>query len=83
MKVLFEVRRFNGQDVIIIDNSLFDWGLDKESLNEIKKIKDKQQLEKINENIKKYFLDCLESFIGKRLSIKEVIDSLKSGYIEL
>ena len=83
MKVLFEIRRFNGQDVIFIDNSLFDWALDEESLEEIKKIKDKDRLEKINENIKNYFLDCLESFINKKLSIKEVIDGLKLGYIEI
>lgn len=83
MKILFEIRRYNGQNVIFINDQLFDWAIDEESLEEIKKIKSKEELENINESIKNYFLDCLESTLNKKITIKQVLEGLKLGHIEL
>lgn len=78
----FEIRRFEGEDKIFIENQLFDWGLDESSIEKINKIKDQAELEKIHANIKDYFLNCLGEFIGRPISILEVVNAIESGNIE-
>jgi len=82
MKILFEVRRFDGEDRIFIDNQLFDWGLDEVALEKIKGIDDQVELSKVNDNIKNFLLSCLESHIGRKVTIKQVLDAIELGYIE-
>lgn len=77
-----EIRRFDGEDRIFIDNQLFDWGIDEEALNQISKISNEDELKKIHENIKQYFLGCFESYLGRPTSIKEVLESIQSGQIK-
>lgn len=83
MRVLFEIRRFNKENVIFINNQLFDWKIDDKALDQIKKIKDNEKIKLINESIKKYFLDSLNYFVGKQLTLKEVLESIKSGYLDI
>lgn len=83
MKYIFEIRKYDGENKIFINDQLFDWGIDEGSINKIKQIKDKKEIEKINNNIKDYLLGSLEEFIGKKITIKELIDALKEGHLEI
>jgi hypothetical protein len=77
-----EIRRFDGEDRIFIDNQLFDWGIDEEALSQINQISNPEEIKKIHENIKRYFLGCFESYLGRPTSIKEVLEAIQSGQIE-
>lgn len=83
MKKNIEIRRFDGEDRIFIDNRLFDWRIDEESLNKINAITDSQDLINIHQNIKEYLLNCLETYLGKSISIKQFYEAIKIGYIEV
>ena len=78
-----EIRKFEGENRLFIDNQLFDWGIDEEAIEQINKIENKEDLEKINENIKQFFLECLSSMIGKKINIKEAYESIISGQVEI
>lgn len=83
MKIPFEIRRYEGKNVIFINNQLFDWSIEEEAIQKIKKIKDKTELKEINNNIRMFLLDCLESYLNKKINIKEVLEALRLGYIEV
>lgn len=83
MKYIFEIRKYDGENKIFINDQLFDWGIDENSMNQIKQIKDEEEIKKINNNIKNYLLSSLEEFIGKKITIKELIDALKEGHLEV
>jgi hypothetical protein len=78
----FEIRRFDGEDRIFIDNQLFDWGLDENALEEINKVQDKQELEKIHINIRNFFLECLSNQLGKKVTMGQVLEAIELGYLE-
>jgi hypothetical protein len=78
-----EIRRFDGEDRLFVDNQLFDWGIDEEALSQIDKISNKEDIEKIHENIKNFFLDCFSSMIGNKINIKQAYEAIVSGQIEV
>jgi hypothetical protein len=78
-----EIRRFDGEDRLFVDNQLFDWGIDEEALLQIDKISNKEDIEKIHENIKNFFLDCFSSMVGKKINIKQAYEAIVSGQIEV
>jgi len=78
-----EIRRFDGEDRLFVDNQMFDWGIDEEALSQIDKINNKEDIEKIHENIKNFFLDCFSSMIGKKINIKQAYEAIVSGQIEV
>lgn len=77
-----EIRRFDGEDRIFINNELFDWGIDEEAINKINNINDKEELDKILENIMLYFISCIEPILGRKTNIKEIYESILSGNFE-
>ena len=83
MKKIIEIRRFDGEDRIFIDNNLFDWRIDDESLDKINKITDSQELINVNQNIKEYLLHSLEAYLGKSITIKQIYEAIKIGHIEI
>ena len=78
-----EIRRFDGEDRLFVDNQMFDWGIDEEALSQIDKINNKEDIEKIHENIKNFFLDCFSSMIGNKINIKQAYEAIVSGQIEV
>lgn len=78
-----EIRRFDGEDRLFVDNQLFDWGIDDVALEQINQITNKEELQKIHENIKNFFLDCFSSMIGKKVNIKQAYEAIVSGQIEV
>ena len=83
MKISIDVRRIENQDKLFINDELFDWELDEDSIQKVNEIEDEEELIKIHENIKSYFLSCVEEYTQKKITIKELIEGIKNGYIEL
>lgn len=83
MTKTIEIRRHNGENCIFIDNQLFDWGIDEEAIDQIKKIENEEDLKKIKENIKNFFLDCFSSIVGKEITIKQLYKAIESGQLEI
>jgi hypothetical protein len=83
MNYIFEVRKYNGENKIFVNDQLFDWGIDENALDQIKNIKDEEEIKNINISIRNYFLDSLGEFLGKKISIKELYNALKVGYLEV
>jgi transcription termination factor NusB len=80
---LIEIRSLDGENRLFIDNQLFDWGIDEEAIEQIKKIENEEDLQKINENIKDFFLECLSSIVGKKMNIKEAYEAIISGQVDV
>jgi hypothetical protein len=78
-----EIRRFDGEDRIFIEDQLFDWGIDDQAIGQINNTTNLDQLNSIHENIRLYFLQSLESFLGRKVTIKEVYNAIKSGKFDL
>ncbi len=81
-KVLFEIRRFNGEDLIFIDNQYFDFSIDDSDLKKVNSLEG-EELEKVHENIKNYLLTSLAQVLGRAVTMKEVMEAIKTGYIQL
>lgn len=81
-KVLFEIRRFNGEDLIFIDNQYFDFAIDDESLKKVNSLEG-EELKKVHENIKNYLLTSLAGVLGRPITMREVIEAIETGYIQL
>lgn len=81
-KVLFEIRRFNGEDLIFIDNQYFDFAIDDSALEKVNSLEG-EELKKVHENIKNYLLTSLAQVLGRAVTMKEVMEAIKTGYIQL
>ncbi len=81
-KVLFEIRRFNGEDLIFIDNQYFDFSIDDSDLKKVNSLEG-EELEKVHENIKNYLLTSLAQVLCRAVTMKEVMEAIKTGYIQL
>lgn len=83
MKIPFKIQEQNNQKVILINDEVFDWGLDEEALNQANQISSNPNaLKAIHFDIKNYFLECLGEYLGFKPTIKKVIESLKVEHIE-
>ena len=69
---------------IYIDDVLFDWGMEKEHLNDaIKMTKNDPIMKKsLNEDIKRHFIESLSEFIGKEITLEETNEAIKSGHMQ-
>ena len=68
---------------IYIDDVLFDWGMEKEHLNDaIEMTKNDPVMKKsLNEDIKRHFVESFSEFIGKEITLEEVNEAIESGRI--
>lgn len=83
MKIPFEISEYEGQKVIFINKEIFDWGIDEEALDQANDFaSNANSLKAIHFDIRNYFLECLEEHIGFKMTIKEVNEALKIGYVE-
>lgn len=82
MKISFEIKKNENQNVIFINDELFDWGIDEEALFQANQLSSNPSaLKAIHIDIKNYFLDCIEELIGFRPTILQINEALKIGYI--
>jgi hypothetical protein len=83
MKISFKIKKNEGQKAIFVNEELFDWGIDEEALVQANELSSNPNaLKAIHNDIKNYFLDCLEEFIGFRPTISQVNEALKIGHME-
>lgn len=70
---------------IVIDGELFDWGIDINSFNQMRQMiqKHKEMAETVSMSIINHFIECFSDYIGKKITLEEIIDAIKSGYIEI
>ena len=74
-----KIQEENNQKVIVIEDEVFDWGLDENALEEANNLADNLDLMRmIHMDIKEYFLLCMEEFTGSKPTIKEVYEELTS-----
>jgi len=72
---------------IFIDGELFDWGISEDEYNlavayaNKKKNKD-EILARIHRDIEKHYLSSLSEFIGRKITLKELQEARKTGWIK-
>lgn len=67
-----------------VDGEVFDWGMDLESLVGAKKVisQHKELAESVVMSIISHFLESFSDFIGKKISLAELLSSIDKGFIE-
>jgi|GEM_PF-5550852 len=68
------------QKNIYIDGELFDWSIDEEAYHWAEK-QGPQMLMVVQQDIAKYFLECLSETVGKRVTIQDLQEAEKTGWI--
>jgi len=69
--------------MLVLENEVFDWGLDQESISRAKKMIDQKpdMKESIIMSILNHFLDCFSDFCGKNTTLEEFLNSVDKGQI--
>lgn len=68
---------------ILINDEVFDWGIDEDALKQANELaSNPNALKAIHLDIKNYFLECLETYLGFKPTMKQVNEALKNGYIK-
>lgn len=69
--------------MLVLDNEVFDWGLDKESINRAKKMIDQKpdMKESIIMSIINHFLECFSDFCGRNITLEEFLLIIEKGII--
>jgi hypothetical protein len=69
---------------IVVDDEVFDWGLEPEDLERAMKLaKNSDMLKKtVQRDIREHFMDSFAEFLGKAVSLKELNEAIESGWIE-
>lgn len=70
-------------NVLVVGNEVFDWGIDEVSLKRTKKMIDQRpdMRESISMSIINHFIDCFSEFIGRELTLPEIVTGIKKGEI--
>lgn len=70
--------------MIVMDNEVFDWGLDPDSISSARKTMEQNPdiRESVVSSIVGHFLDCFADFCGREITLEEVLEALKKGEIE-
>jgi hypothetical protein len=74
-----------GKNYLVVDNEAFDWDIDPDQLKnlEISIKADPEMRESYIANIFEHLVSCFSEFVGKKISLKEINDSLERGYIDI
>lgn len=70
-------------NIIVVGNEAFDWGIDEVSLVRTKKMIDQRpdMRESISMSIINHFVDCFSEFIGREVTLPEIVSAIKKGEI--
>lgn len=73
-----------GKKYIVLENEAFDWEVEPEQVRviEIKIKNDPAMKESLIGSLFNHFTSCFSEFVGKKMSLKDINDSLERGYIE-
>jgi len=85
MKIKFEIKKQNNQNVIFINDESFDWQIEEEDLEEAMRFADDNPAVKkaVHADIKNFFLDCIKQVLNQEVSLKQINDALEIGYLEI
>jgi hypothetical protein len=69
--------------MLVLENEVFDWGLDQESIKRAKKMIDQKpdMKESIIMSILNHFLECFSDFCGKNITLDEFLSALEKERI--
>ena len=76
----FEIRRHDNKNMIFIDNEHFDWEVDKQSLEYMRKL-GPQYLLVAERDIQKHFLESMSEFVGREITIRDIAFATQKGWI--
>lgn len=84
-KKKFEVKMKKGDNdtiekAIFIDDELLDWSIDMSSYMEAMKMGPKYR-RAIQQDIEKHFIDSVSDFLGRKVSMAEIKEAIKTGWI--
>lgn len=70
---------------IVVDGSVFVWGLSPESLEKARDIwrNDSSMKVPICQDIHQHFIKSFSKFVGREVTLHEVIEAIEQGYIEV
>lgn len=71
-------------NLLVLNNEVFDWGLDQESLNRAKKLIEQKpdMKESVIMSILNHFLECFSDFLGRKTNLEEILNSIEKGIIQ-
>ncbi len=77
------IHEHDGQKILAVNNEAFDWGINEESFKKVQFLARNDPEVKNNYigSIQKYFVKCFSEFIGKEMTLKEINQAIKRGYI--
>ena len=80
-----QIVKIEGKDYIVVDNEVFDWEIEPEQLKIIEfKIKnDPLMKDNFIGSLFDHLTACFSEFIGKKVTLKEMNDSIEKGHIEV
>jgi hypothetical protein len=83
VKIPFKTERVGGQEVIVVDGEVFDWGLDEDSISHANRFSsNKDTMRAIHEDIRKYFLESIGELLGFEVSMRDINEALRAGCID-
>ena len=71
----------NTTRMIVLDNEVFDWGLDPVSLSAATKTieQNPDMRESVVSSVVEHFLDCFADFCGREITLEEVMEAIEQG----
>jgi len=79
---IMNIKDENGYtNMLVLENEVFDWGIDPKSLKEAKKmIKQRPDMrEQVSMSIINHFVDCFSEFCDTKLSLKDILIAIERG----
>lgn len=71
-------------NLLVLNNEVFDWGLDQDSLNRAKKLIEQKpdMKESVIMSILNHFSECFSDFLGRKTNLEEILNSIEKGIIQ-
>ena len=69
------------QNALFIDDELFDWEVDQASLDEVFQTGNPVVIKAAQQDIARHYLDSLSEFAGKELTLNDIKEAEKTGWI--
>lgn len=71
-------------NVLVVDDEVFDWGMDLESFNQAKAVMNQHQelRESVALSLLGHFCECFSDFVSKTMTLDEINEAIEKGYIE-
>lgn len=84
MKIKVEIKKQENQNVLFINDEIFDWQIEEEELGDAIKFanNDEKVKKAIKADIQNFFLSCLGEVVDHKITLRELNDAIEKGYLE-